>query len=91
MKRNNMYTKGEWKVRQHGITRQIYVETPTRPKAKEYQIAEGIYNKANAQLIASAPDLYAALKALYNSDPDMSVVLVNQVQEALAKAEGNVL
>ncbi len=56
------YTK--WKVRQFGKTYQIYIETPDKPRAKEYQVAEGIYNKANAHLISSAPDLLVALQKM---------------------------
>ena len=53
---------GEWKVRTHGITYQIFTETNTR--GGSYQVAEGIYRKANAHLIAAAPELCEAGKKL---------------------------
>ena len=87
------YSKGKWKVREHGATYEIYIETPTRPKAKEYQIAEGIYNKANAQLLVSAPELYEALKEIKLRwqvlDGDISFPHLEEAMlKALAKAEG---
>lgn len=97
------YTKGEWKIRQHGVTSQIYIETPDRPRTKEYQIAEGIYNEANARLIASAPELYEALKRIIaegtrcldvvqQDKPVHEIYNIDEVDRiarlAIAKAEG---
>ncbi len=50
------YTKGTWTILRHGLTYQIY--------CGKYRVAAGIYNKNNAHLIASAPDMHEALKAL---------------------------
>lgn len=58
------FTKGEWKICKHGLKSEIYVDTPNRPRAKEYQIAEGIYKLANAHLIAASPKLYRCCKRL---------------------------
>jgi hypothetical protein len=52
--------------------------------------------KANARLIAAAPDLLAALKAVnswYSSDGDAEELLqaLGLAEQAIAKAEGEVL
>ncbi len=93
-----MYTKGKWTYCQYydaegkvairgfivtdvdGSIPVADMEGPVTMTLEEWE--------ANAHLIASAPALYEALKILYNSDPDIPVALLNQVQEALAKAEG---
>ena len=78
------YTKGEWKVRRHGITYEVYTGN--------YEVASGIYRSANAQLIASAPALYEALKearvTLKVLQPDGSAV-IREIDEALAKVDGS--
>ena len=58
------YTRGVWKIRERGISSEIFVETPLEPIVKEYQIAGGIYNKANARLIAAAPEMYEFCREL---------------------------
>ena len=51
-------------------------------------------NKADAQLIAASPDLYAVLKELqesaaYWSEYDVPLGIVDRINQAIAKAEGN--
>lgn len=90
---NNMYTKGEWKAyifEKSGIVhiveqtdQRIIADLPTKSLAWDDI-------KANAQLIASAPDLYEACKlvdrAWVGDGVDMSLA-VDAVLLALAKAE----
>ena len=84
----SQYTKGEWSLFQHGITTQIM--------CGKYKVAEGIYNKANARLIAASPLMYEALKALIAhmtmakselGRPYLADV-GRMADKALAKAEG---
>ena len=53
--------------------------------------AEGIENRADARLIAAAPDLVEALKVAYqalvkNGDDQASPKIMNQITDALKKA-----
>ena len=84
------YTKGEWKIHkdEHNAT---WVVTDT---SKVCVLLDGANArvKANAQLIASAPDLYEALKAVVER---YEIILIGDDQkcdvmaiEALAKADG---
>jgi hypothetical protein len=85
------YTKGEWKIRVHGLTNVIEVATPEKVRAKVYTVAEGIYKKENAHLIAAAPELYEALKEVINqlyTAGSVSLGDLEIAEKALAKAEG---
>ncbi len=98
-----MITKGEWIVHEWGdrfqvVEAQVRVaEKPGITMAGQLIIAKEI-TKANAQLIAAAPDLYEALKDSLSSlqgvvdnrgnRPKYMVDRINRVVEALAKAEG---
>ena len=80
------YTKGEWKVfiADHFVQVHTGKTTITLEKSEE--------NIANAQLIASAPALYEALKearvTLKVLQPDGSAV-IREIDEALAKVDGS--
>ena len=84
------YTKGEWKVVAHHYERQDSSGTMYRIETADEVIAE-LYSKSDAQLIASVPDLYEALR-------DLAVVVecgehhkgteLDNAFKALAKAEG---
>ena len=89
----NYTKKGEWILKQHGITSKIL--------SGDYVVAEGIFNKANAHLIAAAPEMYEALKAVLEGsslDPSNpgriwerqtpSSKAILKAFEALAKTEG---
>ena len=85
------HTKGPWEVRRcsEEIGMPLEVVAPSRHVAKIY---EHSHVEANARLIAAAPALYEALKAMYavwgyKSDghtPELS----DQVEAALALVEG---
>ena len=88
------YTKGHWKTVE--INYYIYNVCTDGPGPHRYaQVADcrGVDRAANAQLIAAAPDLYEAAKALL-ACLDMSALSndevegVNNLYNALAKAEG---
>lgn len=83
------YTEGVW------TKRGLFIKTEERGYIAEVLgLADPYEEEANAQLIASAPDLYEALKeaqdfiewvgnAFSNKD-----ALRNKIKKALAKAEG---
>lgn len=88
------YTKVEWK----------YDNNIRRVSSNNVQISQiqksiSIKNKhfisneevdCNGRLSSAAPDMYEALKALYNSLPDgYASECLPQVRKALKKAEGN--
>ncbi len=88
------YTKGEWKVTQwiekHGFN--VFSETggfvasvPMNVGLEHTMIEAG----ANAHLIAAAPDMYEALKALvkYHEREGKAIPCLVDATEALAKAE----
>lgn len=77
----NNYTKGEWKTYKNALG-QWAISTDTEPIAQ-------VERHYNAQLIASAPDLYEACKlALHyiGTSQDKKARVI--VEQALAKAEG---
>ena len=83
-----MYTKGEWKVADESYTGDLFIKTVDNKFV-------ALANKANAQLIASAPDLYRACKraeqmlqypqALSNEAKNYEL---EDLRKALSKAEG---
>jgi len=95
------YTKGEWRVGKStdsmGYETPIYADTE---EGRDYEIATvHIYNGeqiANAQLIASAPDLYEACLIAINEIERLAMVTgyvgeahyprIAQIKQALAKA-----
>ena len=87
------YTKGEWKkYGQH-----IHINTAnTSDEIITVLWPEWMPEseaRANAHLIAAAPDMYEALKAMYQSwvvrpDDEVNVLLYKMARKALAKAEG---
>ena len=91
-KQQSEYTKGKWKY----MSTHIYVDTPERGKCATRSIAtvaEYNYDSeslANLQLIAAAPDLYEALKALSKlliprTPEDCRLIL--KAEQALAKVD----
>ena len=76
------HTPGQWRLDGPAL-----VVTDTRDIAKCYQHADGA---ANARLIAAAPDLYAALKNLFDKDlirGDIDSDHMNEVIDALSGAD----
>jgi hypothetical protein len=81
-----MYTKGEWKVSKNDTNKPFKFRIET-----ETSILAAVYNEANANLIASSPDMYEALKDLseyirYNMGN--AAPIYEKAQKALSKAEG---
>ena len=80
------YTKGEWEINRLGKigmphTYQIFCDG--------YKVAGAIFNKANANLIAAAPDMYEALKSVLPLiTTEWNGPLQERARQALAKAEG---
>ncbi len=89
------YTKSEWVARYAGAGLPWYIETPTREVAKilVYHIFPDKEAEANARLIASAPDMYEALKGIIplikSFTPFQSArPEIELAYKAIAKAEG---
>ena len=94
------YTKGEWKVWIHPDrippegegTWAIYIADEQSKAIAKVSNEDTNIMKANANLIASAPDLYEALKELATYRNAWKDVLGDKLTEmltkALAKAEG---
>jgi len=83
----SQHTPGPWRIGDAGFT----VFGPPKPGALPETIAP-VKNRANARLIAAAPDLLAALEALLDRDPappleKIGAVYVN-ARAAIAKARG---
>jgi len=88
------YTKGDWEQVFDGMM--YYVDVVGR-KRNDSPIANCYHNKANAHLMAAAPDMYEALKgALWVMqggrcdcvEKDITTPFaIKQVEKALAKAE----
>jgi hypothetical protein len=90
------YTKGEWEIRGDNQGCKV-IEVKTLPLfvVEEIGFTTGINNEnqdlANANLIASAPDCYEALKELFNqveANITPSLVTLEKCFKAIAKAEG---
>lgn len=84
------YSKSEWRALPYG-NGNFYIEAGERQVATVHYYPVDKSDKlarANAQLIASAPDLYEALLAIINSETIKSRDNFNNALEALAKAEG---
>lgn len=82
------YTKGEWEVKGYPSGR--YIQTNEIIIAQVWGQKPMAETEANAQLIASAPDLYEALAYLNeHCSPEMfSNYAREKCRKALAKAEG---
>ena len=79
------HTSGPWKVCKDGfIIQQLGSGGPTICDLAEYHDRESMYNnwEANANLIASAPEMYKELKRLLEKHGYL------QTKEVLDKAEG---
>lgn len=97
------YTKGEWKSRLTGNSRQVgdnyEIISPSGTGNSHYRIAR-VTNFNDAQLIASAPDMYetltavcGTLMALVNSKTIKGTTFgagerIREIELVLAKAEG---
>jgi hypothetical protein len=84
---NTQHTPGPWRIGDAGFT----VFGPPKPGALPETIAP-VKNRANARLIAAAPELLEALEALLDRDPappleKIGAVYVN-ARAAIAKATG---
>ena len=83
------YTKGEWRVRANCaevVTGSSCVITLVYdPSTGRFDTEEA---KANANLIAAAPDLLEALRTVLSQPVSLKQEVYTKANEALAKAEG---
>ena len=89
------YTKGEWRVKGCSVDGEDgYPIASTYPDTRLTSPESLRLKKANAHLIAAAPDMYEALKRLLKMVPEDCGGCIKtetawiEAQEALAKAEG---
>ena len=91
------YSKGEWTARYAGHDLPWYIDTEDREVAKVlvYPTYPDNQARANARLIAAAPDLYEALLSALGSLVALDINnhswgqgILDHIQKALAKAEG---
>ena len=80
-----MYTKGKWKVLPEG--KEWIVDEEGFSIARIIDGKGKPFNKANAHLIAAAPDMYEALKDIYDFLKSHGY-RTDIVREALTEAEG---
>ena len=88
------YTKGPWEINENTVyglpTFEISSETSDSWIANV--LDKNMPGKANAQLIASAPMMYEALKEIQacKGNPKMleGMIIMSHIEQALAKAEG---
>jgi len=78
------YTKGKWKVDKQGRDYPNMVIEPTSGRV----IADCYDSEANAHLIASAPDMYEALREICRRYDEDGILDISPARKALAKAEG---
>lgn len=85
METKNKHTPGPWKCRKdiNGLT--VFDSQGMALANCVFQI--GDEEKANARLIAAAPELLEALKALYNHQGSITLKLGEQIERAIAHAE----
>lgn len=79
----NSHVKGPWQVRKADY--EYVVE------AENYRIASRIDRKADANLIAAAPELLEVLKQLIDEIPEQGIVTqltLRDARAAIAKAQG---
>jgi len=92
------YTKGKWHLGEKDYWHLIYDGDGALVADMDIVIRDVRTNLANAQLIASAPDLYEALKLTRNNLQTLSGAAIHYkkafsanleiINQALAKAEG---
>lgn len=91
------FTSGEWKVSNNGET--LKVKTGDQTTVCQLTFLKGAHGmkgrkpegeaKANAHLIAAAPDMYEALKLLVKfCDLYQNEKVIKNAEAALAKAQG---
>ena len=83
-----MFTKGEWKAGKSKDTGLWHIHGGVSGGEYVCCLPTTGRSEANAQLIASAPDLYEALKLIYSKCRRLSTEEIIIVGKALAKAEG---
>jgi hypothetical protein len=81
------YTKGEWRVgyKNWGLEPVVIIGDDVNP-AVIASCSMGIEGGVNARLISAAPDMYEALKEIFESR-ELPIALANMAMEALSKAE----
>lgn len=85
---SNKHTPGPWHVEKHGCTYEIW----PKDSGQTHTNLGTARTKADATLIAAAPDLLAALKEMLSIDDwqDEEIApkqLINKARAAIAKAE----
>jgi hypothetical protein len=81
------HTPAPWTI-QHGETRRVYLINDRAGHAIGEVVYTDTRNPSDAQLIAAAPDLLAALVRLLDDQRDASLPALEQARAAVYKAIG---
>ncbi len=81
------HTPAPWTI-QHGESRRVYLINDREGRAIGEIVYTDTRNPSDAQLIAAAPDLLAALVALLDDQRDASLPALAQARAAVYKAIG---
>ena len=81
------HTPAPWTI-QHGESRRVYLINNREGHAVGEIVYADTRNPSDAQLIAAAPDLLAALVALLDDQRDASLPALAQARAAVYKAIG---
>jgi len=90
------YTKGEWEIKKLEYTHEDRIKITSQPKDGMFEMVCFVYGEnnreSNARLIATAPDMYEALKelktAIDKGQERLGVGRLERLEAAIAKAEG---
>ena len=90
---HTQHTPGPWLDSGHDGKRNVIVESKLGSVAAVWDTGDAMQMRANARLIASAPDLLAALEQVYaqlggHHSFDVSDLRLKVVKTAIAKAKG---
>lgn len=86
------FTPGPWRTKRHGDGWNIVAADGSEivSAAWDYSGGDdgGVYGKSDANLIAAAPELYAALSEILTTAIQVNASVYARSRAALAKAEG---
>ena len=82
------FTPGPWKYVRESMEDDGWVVIPTDKMLSEYNVAKSIESRENARLIAAAPAMYEALRAMLAVADGLNFPAANQARAAIAAAEG---
>ena len=85
MKTKTQHTPGPWAVSPYN---NVTSRNGTIAKTEQMPGNDDSERESNANLIASAPDMFDALQAIVDAFGDQDSLLIDQCKAALSKAKG---